>query len=70
MAETHSLLTCPHCGHSVELEMPIYYCQINYKCQNCKKTITPKDGDCCIFCSYGDKKCPSMQDHAIYISLY
>ncbi|MHA2389931.1 MAG: GDCCVxC domain-containing (seleno)protein, partial [Candidatus Hodarchaeales archaeon] len=22
----------------------------------------PKQGDCCVFCSYGDVKCPPMQE--------
>jgi hypothetical protein len=23
--------------------------------------LRPKTGDCCVFCSYGDMKCPPMQ---------
>jgi hypothetical protein len=23
--------------------------------------LRPKPGDCCVFCSYGDMKCPPMQ---------
>ncbi len=61
MVETKATITCPHCGSKQVLEMPTNYCQIMFKCPNCKKTLTPKEGDCCVFCSYADKKCPPMQ---------
>jgi len=28
----------------------------------CGTTLTPKAGDCCIFCSYGTVKCPPLQE--------
>ena len=37
-------------------------CQYFYECSNCKTLLRPKPGDCCVFCSYGSKKCPPMQD--------
>ncbi|PJA87008.1 MAG: hypothetical protein CO141_01755 [Candidatus Moranbacteria bacterium CG_4_9_14_3_um_filter_42_9] len=58
-----SKIKCPHCGFEREELMPIESCQFFYVCQNCKKTIKPKDGDCCVFCSYGDVKCPSKQEN-------
>jgi hypothetical protein len=61
MVDTMANLTCPHCKRTYELEMPINYCQILYRCKECNVDITPKKDDCCIFCSYADKKCPSMQ---------
>ena len=60
--ETKSVLTCPHCGHKKELTMPTETCQFFYTCTNCNETIRPKDGDCCVFCSYGSNPCPSIQE--------
>lgn len=57
-----SVITCPKCGHRKEEVMPTDYCVIRYTCENCKTTIYPKKTDCCVFCSYGTKKCPSMQE--------
>jgi hypothetical protein len=56
-----STLTCPQCGHVKEETMPTDTCQWFYKCDNCKAVLTPKAGDCCVFCSYGTHKCPPMQ---------
>jgi hypothetical protein len=65
MIETIANITCPHCNKTYEAEMPINYCQIVFKCIECGKNITPKEGDCCVFCSYADKKCPAMQKDEI-----
>lgn len=59
--EYYSTLTCPFCEHHTKLEMPIDSCLILFKCENCSKIIKPFEGDCCVFCSYGSVKCPSMQ---------
>ena len=56
-----SIITCPHCGHKKEELMPTDACQFFYECENCKQVIKPKHGDCCVYCSYGTVKCPSMQ---------
>ena len=32
------------------------------RCGSCGKVSRPRTGDCCVFCSYGDVKCPSMQE--------
>jgi hypothetical protein len=61
MVETEAILTCPHCGKSYQVIMPVDYCQIRLVCPECQQTITPKDGDCCIFCSFADKPCPPKQ---------
>jgi hypothetical protein len=58
----NSTITCPYCGFKKEESMPIDVCQIKYRCTNCKRELTPKNGDCCVFCSYGDNKCPSKQE--------
>ncbi|MBI2731516.1 MAG: hypothetical protein HYX40_12335 [Sphingobacteriales bacterium] len=54
-----SVITCPHCGFKKEETVPTDHCLIRYTCTHCHKSITPKKGDCCVFCSYGTVKCPT-----------
>ena len=61
MIEKISVLTCPHCGHKEEIEMPDDFCMYYYDCKKCGKKISPKYGDCCVFCSYGTVPCPPIQ---------
>ncbi len=56
-----SEITCPFCGHKKTETMPTDVCQFSYPCEKCKKAVKAKDGDCCVFCSYGSKPCPSKQ---------
>lgn len=56
-----SVIRCPFCGFEKEETMPVDACQFFYECTNCKKIIRPKVSDCCVFCSYGSVKCPSIQ---------
>ncbi|MHB1050278.1 MAG: GDCCVxC domain-containing (seleno)protein [Bacteroidota bacterium] len=56
-----STLVCSHCGNKKEELMPINSCVHFYECESCKKILKPKDGDCCVFCSYGSMVCPSKQ---------
>ncbi|MES2331079.1 MAG: GDCCVxC domain-containing (seleno)protein [Bacteroidota bacterium] len=56
-----SIIKCPECGHSKEEIMPTNACIFFYECENCKTRLKPKQGDCCVFCSYGTMKCPPMQ---------
>ena len=61
-----SSLTCPKCGFvEPNLTMPTDYCQFFYECRNCQTKLKPKAGDCCVFCSYGDTKCPSIQEEEL-----
>jgi len=53
-------VTCPKCGHTQPMEIPTISCQHAYKCENCKKNITTKKS-CCVFCDYGDRKCPTAE---------
>ncbi|GAW86112.1 conserved hypothetical protein [Bathymodiolus platifrons methanotrophic gill symbiont] len=56
-----STITCPECGR-IEIEtMPTDACQWFYECKCCGVLLKPKQGDCCVFCSYGSVPCPSMQ---------
>lgn len=59
--EMQSEITCPECGHKKMETMPTDVCRIRYNCEKCNYEMTPKDGDCCVFCTYGTHKCPSMQ---------
>ncbi|MFI5187770.1 MAG: GDCCVxC domain-containing (seleno)protein [Chitinophagales bacterium] len=56
-----AVITCPVCGHQQQELMPIDACVYFYECTNCKTRLSPKEGDCCVFCSYGSIKCPPKQ---------
>ena len=58
---TIATLTCPMCGKAQEADMPTDACQYFYECVHCKTLLRPKRGDCCVFCSYADVKCPPKQ---------
>ena len=57
-----STITCPVCGHRRTETMPTDACQYFYECIGCKTLLKPKAADCCVFCSYGDMPCPSIQE--------
>jgi hypothetical protein len=56
-----STLTCPTCGYQCLETMPTDACQFFYDCKSCDTRLRPKQGDCCVFCSYGDVPCPPIQ---------
>lgn len=56
-----STLTCPRCGFPQRLAMPTDACLFFHECVHCRALLRPKPGDCCVFCSYGDVKCPPRQ---------
>ena len=56
-----SVITCPVCGYEKEELMETNSCRYFYECENCKNILKPLNGDCCVFCSYGTVKCPSIQ---------
>ncbi|HMF25620.1 MAG TPA: GDCCVxC domain-containing (seleno)protein [Pseudolabrys sp.] len=60
-AVLNSVIQCPHCGMSKTERMPVDACQIVYECTGCGIKLRPKAGDCCVFCSYGSVRCPSVQ---------
>ncbi|QKG79644.1 GDCCVxC domain-containing (seleno)protein [Tenuifilum thalassicum] len=62
MITLQSTITCPHCGFSREETMPTDTCQYFYECSNCGELLKPQPGDCCVFCSYGNVKCPPIQE--------
>lgn len=57
-----STITCPSCGHRETELMPTDACVFFYDCPGCGERLKPLDGDCCVFCSYGDVKCPPKAD--------
>jgi len=57
------LLTCPHCGNVSLEEMPVDASRFFHECRKCRILLRPLPGDCCVFCSYGSEKCPSVQLH-------
>ena len=59
-----SVITCPQCG-KVKLEtMPTESCQFFYECSSCGVVLRPKQGHCCVFCSYGSVLCPSIRQQS------
>jgi hypothetical protein len=62
MADLRVEVTCPECGHISITAMPTNRCVFSYDCPGCHATLRPKAGDCCVFCSYGDKACPWRQN--------
>lgn len=59
--KTETVITCPHCGYQKQEQMPTDACVYFYSCSSCGKLIKPKEGDCCVFCSYGTVPCPPVQ---------
>ena len=53
---------CPKCKHKQPIQIPISVCQQFYKCNGCGKIIQAKK-TCCVFCDYGDRKCPAAEKH-------
>lgn len=56
-----SVITCPECKFSKYEHMPENACMHFYVCSNCGAMLKPKEGHCCVFCSYGSVKCPPVQ---------
>ena len=56
-----STLTCPVCAARQTETMPTNACVYFYECPACRTLLKPLSGDCCVFCSYGDVKCPPIQ---------
>ncbi len=60
--QLNSVITCPVCGFKKEEEMPTDACEFFYQCTKCKTILRPKEGDCCVYCSYGSVPCPPIQE--------
>ena len=54
---------CPFCQQEQIAGMDIDSCLYFWKCKDCEKIIKPLEGDCCVFCSYGETNClPKYQE--------
>jgi len=62
MTELESQITCPACGHTEKEAMPTDACQYFYDCRGCGVLLKTKNGDCCVYCSYGTVPCPPIQE--------
>lgn len=58
-------ITCPHCAYVAIATIPDDACVFFFDCPNCHKVLRPLPGDCCVFCSFGDHKCPAAADSVI-----
>jgi rubredoxin len=56
-----AVITCPSCGAQSREVMPENASQHFYRCTGCGKVLRPREGDCCVFCSYSDQLCPPKQ---------
>jgi hypothetical protein len=56
-----SIIKCPRCRTSKGVTMPSDACQFFYICTSCGERLKPKQGDCCVYCSYGSVPCPPVQ---------
>ena len=54
-------LTCPECGAHQEVEMLALESSRIYECETCNELIQTNEGECCIYCQYGEVKCPNEQ---------
>ena len=57
---SHILNPEPRSLKTIE-QMPTDYCQYFWECPHCKNNLKPKEGECCVYCSYGSVKCPPIQ---------
>ena len=54
-------ILCPFCGQKTAAKIPENSCQYFWKCPKCGEILRPKKGDCCVFCSFSDQKCPTAK---------
>ena len=57
-----SVITCPHCRTSKAETIPTDACRFFYVCKGCGVELRPKQGDCCVFCSYGSVPSPKARE--------
>ncbi len=53
-----TVIRCPHCGGETPDVIPDDVCVIAWECPGCGQVLRPKQGDCCVFCSYSQDRCP------------
>ena len=52
MTPVDTIITCPICDREAQELIPDDACVLEYECEGCDEVLRPKDGDCCVFCSY------------------
>ena len=57
-----STITCPKCKHQETEVMHTNACEYFYNCKGCGELLKAKNGDCCVFCTYGNRSCPPIQE--------
>ncbi|HIA92670.1 MAG TPA: hypothetical protein EYO10_01580 [Gammaproteobacteria bacterium] len=60
--QSNCTVTCPACEGQSSHVMATDSCLFFLDCPHCQLMITPKKGDCCVFCSYGNVPCPPRQN--------
>lgn len=58
---TESILTCPNCKYKESEEMHENVFPTKFNCGSCQQTVSIKDGECCIYCQFGDFPCLHTQ---------
>lgn len=53
-------IKCPKCGADINIEVPKNACVAVAKCEKCGKQLCTKEGECCVICSYSEKKCKDL----------
>ena len=56
-----SIITCPQCHQKTTEQMSTNYCQYIWECPHCNNKLKSRQEDCCVYCSYGNVKCPPIQ---------
>lgn len=60
---TNTKITCPVCGYAEIETIPSDKCVFFYQCGGCGAILRPKQGDCCVFCSFADQHCMFAQQN-------
>ena len=58
-------ITCPVCDAKSEESIPHNACVRFFNCPECGTRLQPEAGDCCVFCSYGDRPCRPKRDEEL-----
>ena len=52
------MLTCPQCSGKQRLEVSLESSPQAYTCKHCEQEIKTPQAQCCVVCSFSQKKCP------------
>src|SRR5436190_18919255 len=62
MADRAVTPTYPICGTATAEAMHVDRCVFFFDCPSCHTILKPQPGDCCVYCSYCNKRRPPVQD--------